>query len=98
MSLTIRLPAALEKRLRAKAVAEGMPLEELAVALLASIPDPTPPKSASSKINPDWIDHEYHAECEADQSPEVSLEEVRAALSQIPGSMTADFISERDER
>lgn len=27
-----------------------------------------------------------------------SLDEVRAALSKIPGSMTADFIAERGER
>jgi predicted DNA-binding antitoxin AbrB/MazE fold protein len=30
--------------------------------------------------------------------PEVSLEEVQAALAKIPGSMTATFIAEREER
>jgi hypothetical protein len=44
------------------------------------------------------LDAEYHADCEADASPEVSLIEVRAALASIPGDMTADFTAERDER
>lgn len=47
----------------------------------------------------DWmLDSDYHAECEADGSPEVTLAEVRAGLASIPGTMTADFAAERDER
>lgn len=38
------------------------------------------------------------AEPEADTGPVPTLEEVRAALSKIPGSMTADFIAERGAR
>jgi predicted DNA-binding antitoxin AbrB/MazE fold protein len=45
-----------------------------------------------------WLDSDYHADCEADTSPEVSLAEVRAALASIPGTMTADFVAERDDR
>ncbi|MCI0681311.1 MAG: hypothetical protein L0Y71_04335 [Gemmataceae bacterium] len=44
------------------------------------------------------LDAEYHADCEADTSPEVSLAEVRAGLASIPGDMAADFAAERDER
>ena len=44
------------------------------------------------------LDSEYHADCEADTSHEVSLAEVRAGLASIPGDMTADFAAERDER
>jgi hypothetical protein len=48
------------------------------------------------------IDWEYLAELEAefaaDPTPIPSLEEVRAALSSIPGSLTADIRAERDER
>lgn len=48
------------------------------------------------------IDWEYLAEVEAefaeDPTPIPSLEEVRAALSRIPGSLTADIRAERDER
>jgi len=50
----------------------------------------------------DMIDWEYLAELEAefadDPTPIPSLEEVRAALSSIPGSLTADIRAERDER
>lgn len=52
------------------------------------------PPSAAERM----LDAEFHAECEADPSPEVSLEEVRAILSKIPGSLAADIIAERDER
>jgi hypothetical protein len=44
------------------------------------------------------IDSEYHADCEADTSPEVTLADVRTGLASIPGNMTADFTAERDER
>ncbi|MGL6097658.1 MAG: hypothetical protein ACRC7O_17900 [Fimbriiglobus sp.] len=49
-----------------------------------------------------WLDHEYHAELDAeaaaDSVPVPSLDEVRGLLADIPGSMTADFAAERDER
>ena len=44
------------------------------------------------------LDADYHADCEADTSPEVPLADVRAGLASIPGDMTADFAAERDER
>jgi hypothetical protein len=44
------------------------------------------------------LDSDYHADCEADNSPEVALADVRAGLATIPGDMTADFAAERDER
>ena len=44
------------------------------------------------------LDSDYHADCEADTSPEVPLADVRAGLANIPGDMTADFAAERDER
>jgi hypothetical protein len=45
-----------------------------------------------------WLDVEFHAACALEADPTVSLDEVRAALAKIPGSMTADFIAERDDR
>jgi hypothetical protein len=45
-----------------------------------------------------WLDTEFHAACAAEADPSVTLEQVRAALAKIPGSMTEDFIAERDER
>ncbi len=44
------------------------------------------------------LDSDYHSECEADGSPEVTLADVRAGLASIPGTMTSDFAAERDER
>jgi hypothetical protein len=44
------------------------------------------------------LDTDFHAECEADTSPEVSLAEVRAGLASIPGDLTADFAAEREDR
>jgi hypothetical protein len=52
------------------------------------------PKSPAERL----LDTEYHAECEADTSPEVSLDEVRSITSKIPGSMSAEVIADRDER
>jgi len=44
------------------------------------------------------LDSDYHADCEADSSPEIPLADVRACLASIPGDMTADFVAERDDR
>lgn len=44
------------------------------------------------------FDTDYHADCEADTSPEVTLAEVRAGLASIPGDLTADYAAGRDER
>lgn len=91
MTFTVQLPVEVEQRLRAKAQAQGTPVEVLAASLLTSMTEPpTFPLD-------DWLDNEYHAECEADEAPDVSLDEVRRILAKIPGSMTADFVAERDE-
>jgi predicted DNA-binding antitoxin AbrB/MazE fold protein len=45
-----------------------------------------------------WLDADYLAECFMEAEDDVSLEEVRAALAKIPGSLTEDFIAERDDR
>ena len=45
----------------------------------------------------DFLDQEFHSACAKDADFSISLEEVRAALSKIPGPMTDDFIAERDE-
>lgn len=44
-----------------------------------------------------WLDAEYHADCES-AADQITLEEVRAALAKIPGSLTEDFRAEREER
>jgi predicted DNA-binding antitoxin AbrB/MazE fold protein len=45
-----------------------------------------------------WLDTECLAASVGDADDSVSLEEVRAALAKIPGSLTEDFIAEREDR
>ncbi len=45
-----------------------------------------------------WLDTECLAACAGEAGDSVTLEEVRAALAKIPGSLTEDFIVERDDR
>jgi predicted DNA-binding antitoxin AbrB/MazE fold protein len=45
-----------------------------------------------------WLDNEYLEGCAQEPDEGVSLEEVRAALAKIPGSLTEDFIAEREDR
>ena len=45
-----------------------------------------------------WIDHEYMATVDAIQEAEPTLEEVRQALSKIPGNLSDDIRAERDSR
>ena len=54
--------------------------------------------SDSPGIEEDWLDREFMARAAAEVSDPPSLEEVRQRLSKIPGSLTADFIAEREER
>lgn len=90
MSLMVQLPELVEKRLRAKALAEGTPVEVFAAAVLASM-------VARASAGESWLDVAYHAECERDSTTEVTLDEVRYRLSKIPGRLVDDFHAERDE-
>lgn len=94
MTLTVQLDENAGGRLRAKALTEGTPVEELAAKLLSTFTEPTAAPEALESI----LDEDYHAECELDLSPDAPLDEVRTALGKIPGSLTADFLAERDER
>jgi predicted DNA-binding antitoxin AbrB/MazE fold protein len=46
----------------------------------------------------DLLDQELLTSLASEELPEVTLEEVRAALAKIPGTMTAAFAAEREER
>jgi predicted DNA-binding antitoxin AbrB/MazE fold protein len=46
----------------------------------------------------DWLDAECIRECAAEADEHVSLESVRRALAKIPGTLTADFEQEREDR
>ena len=46
----------------------------------------------------EWLDTDCLLACAGRADDSISLESVREALSKIPGSLTVDFISEREER
>ncbi len=73
------------------------PLEPLALAeeqkVRLTILDGNQPVAAE-----DWIDSEFLQAAAAEADEGISLEQVQQALAKIPGSLTADFIAERDER
>jgi predicted DNA-binding antitoxin AbrB/MazE fold protein len=45
-----------------------------------------------------WLDTECLAAAAGEADDAVTLEEVRATLAKIPGSLTADFVAEREDR
>lgn len=53
---------------------------------------------STSDVDEDLHDEAFQSYCESQADESVTLEAVRKALSTIPGSMTADFVAERDER
>jgi predicted DNA-binding antitoxin AbrB/MazE fold protein len=53
--------------------------------------------SEESPLEP-WRDAECLAACADGADDSVTLEQVRAALAVIPGSLTEDFFAERQER
>lgn len=56
-------------------------------------PDPVTRLLANGRLDQDYLDL---ARSEVQSPPDLAT--VRAALAQIPDSLTADFIAERDER
>jgi predicted DNA-binding antitoxin AbrB/MazE fold protein len=53
---------------------------------------------AGEELLEPWLDTECLAACAREADDSVSLEEVRAALAKIPGSLTDDFRAEREDR
>jgi hypothetical protein len=96
-AVTVQLPDETEQALREKAAASGVTLEvylqRMAEREARAVAGPAAADPADR-----LLDADYHAECEADTSPDVTLDDVRMALAKIPGSMTPDFIAERNER
>jgi predicted DNA-binding antitoxin AbrB/MazE fold protein len=54
--------------------------------------------TVSDSPEPDMSDTAFLKYLEAEADDSVSLEHVRSALAKITGSMTQDFVGERDER
>lgn len=55
-------------------------------------------EAQSGPVDEHLLDHELLRSLDEGQFPEVTLEQVRATLAKIPGSMTSAFIAEREER
>lgn len=70
---------------------EPVPLAEKQRVTLSLVQEP-------QSIVDDLLDHEFLAACVPEADPNITLEAVRTALAKIPGSLTEDFISERNER
>jgi predicted DNA-binding antitoxin AbrB/MazE fold protein len=51
-----------------------------------------------SRMPDELLDMDFIRQCEALADDSVTLEEVRAGLSKIPGSMSAEIINEREDR
>jgi hypothetical protein len=45
----------------------------------------------------EWLDRDYIQWAASQVQEAVSLDDVRKALAKIPGSLTADFIAERED-
>jgi predicted DNA-binding antitoxin AbrB/MazE fold protein len=54
--------------------------------------------NGSAPSESELLDTEFIEACAREADPSVSLEEVRSALASISGTMTQDFVAERDER
>ncbi len=88
---TLSIPESTYRNLVLQAAKQNTTVDDLAARLLAD--------TVADRDATDWmLDTEYHAECAANTTPVPTLEEVRAALAKIPGSISADIIAEREER
>ena len=67
---------------------------------ISDIPDnlSAVPDSFSGVPDREWLDLEFMRACSERRDEPVSLDEVRRALSAIPGNLTEDIRRERDER
>jgi predicted DNA-binding antitoxin AbrB/MazE fold protein len=54
--------------------------------------------SDGATIADELVDSEFLADCQALADDSVTLEQVRAALAKIPGSMAEQIIRDRDDR
>jgi predicted DNA-binding antitoxin AbrB/MazE fold protein len=52
----------------------------------------------SDSIDDEALDNDYIRFCEDNADYSITLEQVQQALAKIPGSMTADFVAEREDR
>jgi predicted DNA-binding antitoxin AbrB/MazE fold protein len=54
--------------------------------------------SNGTSVPEELVDNEFLADCQELADESVTLEQVRAALSKIPGSMAEQIVRDRDDR
>jgi hypothetical protein len=94
-TVTIQVAPQIAAMLQAKAKAQGVSLDEL---LRLTFEAPNGKPEIRDALLDSFIDWDFVAECAEEADPSVTLEEVRAGLATISGSMVEDFRRERDER
>lgn len=77
---------------RAAEIKSGVAVGEPAAAVFAALRSRYGPGS-----EPGWFDTALMDRCATEADDTVTLEEVHAALANIPGSLTDDFLAERDD-
>ena len=81
-----------------EAKTRGVSIDALLRETLKKAPNGAPASAAKSAALDALLDLDYINECAAEAGPSITLASVRQALSKIPGTMTADFRAERNER
>ncbi len=95
MSLTITLPAELEAKVTEAAARDGrQPFDYV----LDAINNAVQANHGANASLDEMLDWDCIQEAQAIADPTVSLDDVRKALSKIPGSMAEAVIAEREER
>ena len=95
MSLTITLPAELEAKVTEAAARDGrQPFDYV----LEAINNAVQANQGANASLDEMLDWDCIREAQAVADPTVTLEDVRKALSKIPGSMAEAVIAEREER
>ena len=88
---TLATPESTYRNLVLQAAKQNITVDDLAARLLA---DTVADRDGYDQM----LDTDDYAECAANTTPVPTPEEVRAALANIPGNMSAAIIAERDER
>jgi hypothetical protein len=94
MTVTIDVSPEIEKKLHALAAQAGQSVEKYLQQLVES---KALGENSPTRAQETYLDTEFLQRCAGEADASVTLEGVRQALSKIPGSMTADFMAERDE-
>jgi hypothetical protein len=94
MSRTIELPDAVYAALEKAAQANGTTAADW---IAAQIPAATPANGETFAAKPEWLDRDFLKTYAQDADDSISLDEVRRAMSKIPGRLADDIRAERDE-